>query len=77
MNALTFSADLITFVSVVGPPKVLLSFAHLAKLHPTRKLRTIALLSCGSNCSAGFRDCCSPQSASTWSSTAWWNSASG
>ncbi|MEE1839637.1 MarC family protein [Streptomyces sp. NPDC007076] len=47
MNALTFSAALITFVSVVGPPKVLLSFAHLAKLHPPRQLRTIALLSCG------------------------------
>ncbi|GAA1331227.1 hypothetical protein GCM10009647_071170 [Streptomyces sanglieri] len=47
MNALTFSAALITFVSVVGPPKVLISFAHLAELHPTRQLRTIAFISCG------------------------------
>ncbi|MFD4943674.1 MarC family protein [Streptomyces sp. NPDC058239] len=47
MNALSFSAALITFISVVGPPKVLLSFAHLAQLHPTRQLRTIALISCG------------------------------
>ncbi|MFD9717102.1 MarC family protein [Streptomyces sp. NPDC059076] len=47
MNALSFSAALITFVSVVGPPKVLLSFAHLAQTHPTRELRTIAFLSCG------------------------------
>ncbi|WP_405852252.1 MarC family protein [Streptomyces sp. NBC_01369] len=47
MNALTFSAALITFLSVVGPPKVLISFAHLAELHPTRQLRTIAFISCG------------------------------
>ncbi|MCM2387315.1 MarC family protein [Streptomyces albipurpureus] len=47
MNALSFSAALITFVSVVGPPKVLLSFAHLAHVHPTPQLRSIAFLSCG------------------------------
>ncbi|MFE3905871.1 hypothetical protein ACFXPY_37815 [Streptomyces sp. NPDC059153] len=47
MNALSFSAALITFISVVGPPQVLLSFAHLAQRHSTRQLRTIALISCG------------------------------
>lgn len=47
VNALSFSAALITFVSVVGPPKVLLSFGHLAHTHPTAQLRSIALISCG------------------------------
>ncbi|MFG3496204.1 MarC family protein [Streptomyces sp. NPDC047928] len=45
MNALSFSAAFITFFSVVGPPKVMLSFAGLAQLHPRRQLRTIALIS--------------------------------
>ncbi|GAA3943078.1 hypothetical protein GCM10022244_58570 [Streptomyces gulbargensis] len=45
MNAFTFSAAFITFFSVVGPPKVLLSFAGLAQVHPVRQLRTIALIS--------------------------------
>ncbi|MFE8939585.1 MarC family protein [Streptomyces sp. NPDC007872] len=45
MNAFTFSAAFITFFSVVGPPKVLLSFAGLAQVHPARQLRTIALIS--------------------------------
>ncbi|MFB9390015.1 MarC family protein [Streptomyces coeruleoprunus] len=44
MNALSFSAAFITFFSVVGPPKVMLSFAGLARLHPLRQLRTIALI---------------------------------
>ncbi|MFI8765734.1 MarC family protein [Streptomyces sp. R-07] len=47
MNALTFSAAFIAFFSVVGPPKVLLSFAGLAQIHDVRQLRTIALLSSG------------------------------
>ncbi|MEF9884234.1 MarC family protein [Streptomyces sp. P9-A4] len=45
MNAFTFSAAFITFFSVVGPPKVLLSFAGLAQVHPVGQLRTIALIS--------------------------------
>jgi multiple antibiotic resistance protein len=45
VNAFTFSAAFITFFSVVGPPKVLLSFAGLAQVHPVRQLRTIALIS--------------------------------
>ncbi|MGW9435285.1 MarC family protein [Streptomyces sp. NPDC055607] len=45
MNAFTFSAAFITFFSVVGPPKVLLSFAGLAQVHPASQLRTIALIS--------------------------------
>ncbi|WP_175407934.1 MarC family protein [Streptomyces sp. TRM64462] len=44
MNALSFSAAFITFFSVVGPPKVMLSFAGLAQLHVTRRLRLIALI---------------------------------
>jgi multiple antibiotic resistance protein len=40
-----FAAAFITFFSVVGPPKVLLSFAHLAQLHDRARLRLIALLS--------------------------------
>ncbi|MEW1866142.1 MarC family protein [Streptomyces sp. NBC_00669] len=40
-----FAAAFITFFSVVGPPKVLLSFAHLARVHDRRRLRLIALLS--------------------------------
>ncbi|MFF7179748.1 MarC family protein [Streptomyces sp. NPDC008121] len=47
MNALSFSAAFITFFSVVGPPKVLLAFAGLAQLHPTRQVRTIALIASG------------------------------
>ncbi|MDV9189948.1 MarC family protein [Streptomyces sp. SR27] len=47
MNAFTFSAAFITFFSVVGPPKVLLSFAGLAQVHPVGQLRTIALISSG------------------------------
>jgi multiple antibiotic resistance protein len=47
MISLTFSAAFITFFSVVGPPKVLLAFAGLARLHPRRELRTIALVSSG------------------------------
>ncbi|MFF2778655.1 MarC family protein [Streptomyces sp. NPDC058052] len=47
VNPFTFSAAFITFFSVVGPPKVLLSFAGLAQVHPIRQLRTIALLSSG------------------------------
>ncbi|WP_282694779.1 MarC family protein [Streptomyces sp. CC208A] len=43
----TFSAAFITFFSVVGPPKVLLSFAGLAQVHPARQLRMIALVSSG------------------------------
>ncbi|WP_030209467.1 MarC family protein [Streptomyces bikiniensis] len=45
MNAFTFSAAFITFFSVVGPPKVLLSFAGLAQVHPADQLRKIALIS--------------------------------
>ncbi|WP_335976569.1 MarC family protein [Streptomyces sp. CA2R106] len=41
----SFAAAFITFFSVVGPPKVLLSFAHLARLHERGRLRLIALLS--------------------------------
>ncbi|SEG76575.1 multiple antibiotic resistance protein [Actinacidiphila yanglinensis] len=40
-----FAAAFITFFSVVGPPKVLLSFAHLARLHDRGRLRLIALVS--------------------------------
>ncbi|MEW1700073.1 MarC family protein [Streptomyces sp. NPDC091278] len=47
MNTFTYSAAFITFFSVVGPPKVLLSFAGLAQVHPVRQLRTIALISSG------------------------------
>ncbi|MEV0094244.1 MarC family protein [Streptomyces sp. NPDC050738] len=47
MTALTYSAAFIAFFSVVGPPKVLLSFADLAQYHPPRQLRTIALVSSG------------------------------
>ncbi|KQX49343.1 MULTISPECIES: MarC family protein [unclassified Streptomyces] len=47
MNAFTFSAAFIAFFSVVGPPKVLLSFAGLAQVHPVGQLRTIALISSG------------------------------
>ncbi|BBB01533.1 putative MarC family integral membrane protein [Actinacidiphila reveromycinica] len=41
----SFAAAFITFFSVVGPPKVLLAFAHLARAHDRRQLRLIALLS--------------------------------
>ncbi|MFE1266430.1 MarC family protein [Streptomyces sp. NPDC058757] len=47
MNPFSFSAAFITFFSVVGPPKVLLSFAGLAQVHPARELRSIALISSG------------------------------
>lgn len=47
VTALSFSAAFITFFSVIGPPKVLLSFAGLAQLHTTRQLRTIALIASG------------------------------
>jgi multiple antibiotic resistance protein len=40
-----FAAAFITFFSVVGPPKVLLSFAYLARAHDPGRLRLIALLS--------------------------------
>lgn len=43
--SLTFSAAFITFFSVIGPPKVLLAFAALARLHPRPELRRIALVS--------------------------------
>ncbi|MDV5147114.1 MarC family protein [Streptomyces sp. SBC-4] len=47
MNALSFSTAFIAFFSVVGPPKVLLSFAGLAQIHAARQLRSIALVSSG------------------------------
>ncbi|WP_251066484.1 MarC family protein [Streptomyces sp. ISL-36] len=47
VNAFSFSAAFITFFSVVGPPKVLLAFAGLAQIHPTRQLHVIALVSSG------------------------------
>ncbi|WP_329622219.1 MarC family protein [Streptomyces sp. NBC_01255] len=47
MHALSFSTAFIAFFSVVGPPKVLLSFAGLAQIHPARQLRSIALVSSG------------------------------
>lgn len=45
MITLTYSAAFITFFSVIGPPKVLLAFAGLARLHSRRELYTIALVS--------------------------------
>ncbi|WUH89113.1 MarC family protein [Streptomyces sp. NBC_00433] len=45
MITLTYSAAFITFFSVIGPPKVLLAFAGLAQHHPSKDLRTIALIS--------------------------------
>ncbi|MFF4169745.1 MarC family protein [Streptomyces sp. NPDC001744] len=54
MNAFTFSAAFITFFSVVGPPKVLLSFAGLAQVHPATQLRTIALISSAAAVLVGF-----------------------
>lgn len=45
MITLTYSAAFITFLSVIGPPKVLLAFAGLAQHHPRQDLRTIALVS--------------------------------
>ncbi|MFB7586717.1 MarC family protein [Streptomyces sp. NPDC056169] len=47
MHALSFSTAFIAFFSVVGPPKVLLSFAGLAQIHSARQLRSIALVSSG------------------------------
>ncbi|MFF8833864.1 MarC family protein [Streptomyces sp. NPDC015130] len=47
MDVFSFSAAFITFFSVVGPPKVLLTFAGLAQAHPVGQLRTIALISSG------------------------------
>ncbi|WP_225849188.1 MarC family protein [Streptomyces sp. HPF1205] len=45
MITLTYSAAFITFFSVIGPPKVLLAFAGLARLHSQRELYAIALVS--------------------------------
>ncbi|WP_329171991.1 MarC family protein [Streptomyces sp. NBC_01477] len=45
MITLTYSAALITFFSVIGPPKVLLAFAGLAQNHPSKDVRTMALVS--------------------------------
>ncbi|MFD3665103.1 MarC family protein [Streptomyces sp. NPDC058659] len=47
MHALSFATAFIAFFSVVGPPKVLLSFAGLAQIHPARQLRSVALVSSG------------------------------
>ncbi|MER5708895.1 MarC family protein [Streptomyces sp. NPDC042898] len=47
MHALSFSTAFIAFFSVVGPPKVLLSFAGLAQIHSARQLRSVALVSSG------------------------------
>ncbi|MCD0485813.1 MarC family protein [Streptacidiphilus sp. ASG 303] len=45
MNQLSLGGAFITFLAVVGPPKVLLSFASLAQTRTTRQLRTLALVS--------------------------------
>ncbi|MCS0635308.1 MarC family protein [Streptomyces sp. LP05-1] len=47
METFSYSAAFITFFSVIGPPKVLLSFAGLAQAHPMDRLRRIALISSG------------------------------
>ncbi|MFJ6217423.1 MarC family protein [Streptomyces sp. NPDC092296] len=45
MNQLSLGDTFITFLAVVGPPKVLLSFATLAQSRSARELRTLALVS--------------------------------
>jgi multiple antibiotic resistance protein len=47
MVTLTFSAAFITFFSVIGPPKVLLAFAELARRHSRSQLRLVALVASG------------------------------
>lgn len=47
MNQLTLGGAFITFLAVVGPPKVLLSFAALARTRTTRELHVLALVSSG------------------------------
>ncbi|WP_055589461.1 MarC family protein [Peterkaempfera griseoplana] len=45
MNQLSLGGAFITFLAVVGPPKVLLSFATLARSRTTAELHTLALVS--------------------------------
>ncbi|AXI77698.1 MarC family protein [Peterkaempfera bronchialis] len=45
MNQLSLGDTFITFLAVVGPPKVLLSFAVLAQSRTTRELQILALVS--------------------------------
>ncbi|MBM9510387.1 MarC family protein [Actinacidiphila acididurans] len=47
MITLTYSAAFITFFSVIGPPKVLLAFAAIARHHEQRQLQAIAVVSSG------------------------------
>ncbi|PYC68210.1 antibiotic resistance protein [Streptomyces tateyamensis] len=45
MSALNLSSAFITFFAVVGPPKVLLTYAHLARSRTKQQLTKLALLS--------------------------------
>ncbi|WP_377271222.1 MarC family protein [Peterkaempfera sp. SMS 1(5)a] len=45
MNQLSLGGAFIAFLAVVGPPKVLLSFAALARSRTTAELHTLALVS--------------------------------
>src|SRR5690348_15689200 len=45
MQALTLSTVFITFFAVIGPPKVLLTFAHLSKERTNAEMRRLTLVS--------------------------------
>ncbi|QMU76622.1 MarC family protein [Streptacidiphilus sp. PB12-B1b] len=47
MHALNLYGTFIAFIAVVGPPKVLLSFAHLSRTRSVREVSRIALIGSG------------------------------